>query len=95
MICRQCGTEIADKAIVCYRCGAATAEPARRPAPAASGGRWRLGLVMAAIMLAIIGVAVVALPRMPEGWPRVAGYAAVVLVTFGVVVTLARLRFRR
>ena len=33
MICRQCGTEIADKAIVCYRCGAATTDPVRRPAP--------------------------------------------------------------
>ena len=31
MICRNCGTEIADKAIVCYRCGTATAEPARKP----------------------------------------------------------------
>jgi hypothetical protein len=32
MICRNCGTEIADKAIVCYRCGTSTAEPARKPA---------------------------------------------------------------
>jgi hypothetical protein len=30
--CRQCGTEIADKAIVCYRCGTATTDPIRRPA---------------------------------------------------------------
>ena len=26
MKCRQCGSEIADKAIVCYRCGTATTE---------------------------------------------------------------------
>jgi hypothetical protein len=32
MICRNCGTEIADRAIVCYRCGTSTAEPVRRPA---------------------------------------------------------------
>lgn len=32
MQCRQCGTEIADKAIVCYRCGTATTDPVRRPA---------------------------------------------------------------
>jgi hypothetical protein len=32
MICRHCGTEIADKAIVCYRCGAGTADPVRKPA---------------------------------------------------------------
>jgi hypothetical protein len=31
MICRNCGTEIADKAIVCYRCGAATTDPVRKP----------------------------------------------------------------
>ena len=33
MQCRSCGTEIADKAIVCYRCGTATTDPVRRPAP--------------------------------------------------------------
>lgn len=32
MICRHCGTEIADKAIVCYRCGTGTTEPLRKPA---------------------------------------------------------------
>lgn len=32
MICRNCGTEIADKAIVCYRCGTGTTEPVRKPA---------------------------------------------------------------
>lgn len=30
MICRTCGTEIADKAIVCYRCGTGTTEPVRK-----------------------------------------------------------------
>ncbi|PYR59306.1 MAG: hypothetical protein DMF85_08180 [Acidobacteria bacterium] len=30
MICRNCGTEIADKAIVCYRCGTATTDPVRQ-----------------------------------------------------------------
>jgi uncharacterized membrane protein YvbJ len=33
MKCRQCGTEIADKAIVCYRCGAATTDPVRKAVP--------------------------------------------------------------
>ncbi len=33
MECRHCGTEIADKAIVCYRCGAGTTDPVRAPAP--------------------------------------------------------------
>jgi hypothetical protein len=30
MQCRNCGTEIADKAIICYRCGTATTDPVRR-----------------------------------------------------------------
>ena len=32
MLCKHCGTEIADKAIVCYRCGAGTSDPVRQPA---------------------------------------------------------------
>ena len=32
MQCRNCGTEIADKAIICYRCGTGTTEPIRSPA---------------------------------------------------------------
>jgi hypothetical protein len=31
MKCRSCGTEIADKAIICYRCGAGTTDPVRKP----------------------------------------------------------------
>ena len=27
MVCRKCGTEIAAKAIICYKCGTARAEP--------------------------------------------------------------------
>ena len=31
MICRHCGTEIAEKALICYRCGHATTEPRVKP----------------------------------------------------------------
>ena len=31
MTCRYCGTEIADKALICYRCGNATSEPRIKP----------------------------------------------------------------
>ena len=31
MICTHCGTEIADKALICYRCGRATTEPRVKP----------------------------------------------------------------
>lgn len=33
MQCRQCGTEIADKAIVCFRCGHGTTDPVRKAVP--------------------------------------------------------------
>jgi len=36
MLCKHCGTEIADKAIICYRCGVGTTEPVRQP-PARRG----------------------------------------------------------
>jgi len=31
MKCRQCGTEIADKALICFRCGASVEEPVHKP----------------------------------------------------------------
>ena len=33
MQCRNCGAEIAEKALICYRCGTATAEAKYKPAP--------------------------------------------------------------
>lgn len=50
MICRQCGTEIADKAIVCYRCGAGTSDPVRK-AVELKPRRSLLSIVVAAVML--------------------------------------------
>jgi len=31
MTCKHCGTEIAAKALICYRCGNATTEPRIKP----------------------------------------------------------------
>lgn len=31
MTCRQCGIEIADKALICYKCGTATTEAKYQP----------------------------------------------------------------
>src|SRR5262249_2221270 len=33
MKCRNCGAEIADKAVICYRCGPATTEAKYQPVP--------------------------------------------------------------
>ena len=59
MKCRSCGTEIADNALICYRCGTATAEPKIKP-PAARprGGRSWVGVgigLIAAGALAVFG----------------------------------------
>jgi hypothetical protein len=31
MNCRQCGTEIADKALICFRCGTSVQEAVHKP----------------------------------------------------------------
>jgi hypothetical protein len=51
MLCRHCGTEIADKAIVCYRCGAGTTDPVRQPARVAAGRSRLFGFVAIAALL--------------------------------------------
>lgn len=60
MTCKGCGTEIAEKALICYRCGRATVEP--RVTPPSEGSifarnrrpRWPLVLgLITAIVVAI------------------------------------------
>jgi hypothetical protein len=51
MLCRQCGTEIADKAIVCYRCGAGTTDPVRQPARIRPRRSPLLGLAVIGLVL--------------------------------------------
>jgi hypothetical protein len=71
MLCRQCGTEIADKAIICYRCGAATADPVVRP-PGGRPPHARGPLVLALVVLA--AAALVRGQVASPGAPRDAGY---------------------
>jgi hypothetical protein len=56
MLCRNCGIEIADKAIVCYRCGTATAEPKFKPAALREAGGWTAHRILL-IMLALLVIA--------------------------------------
>jgi hypothetical protein len=59
--CTYCQTEIADKALICYRCGRSTTEP--RITPPASGSlfehrrRSRLPMIVAAVVIVLILVA--------------------------------------
>jgi hypothetical protein len=56
MICRQCGTEIADKALICYRCGTATTESKYKPytAPRRSMLPSLLVLVLALVLVVLM-----------------------------------------
>lgn len=55
MICRNCGTEIADKAIVCYKCGTATTAAVRQPAklPTSRSSTNTLSLVALVVLVAL------------------------------------------
>lgn len=55
MKCRACGTDIADKALICFRCGAATTEPRVRP-PAARPRRSPLVAAVAVAMLVLVAL---------------------------------------
>jgi hypothetical protein len=92
MQCRNCGTEIADKAIVCYRCGVGTTEPVRKPAALQNRGGG-LPLVVALLPL-LLSLALVA-GAGASGYPKEFDIAAAVLAAVGVVMLIARLARRR
>jgi uncharacterized membrane protein YvbJ len=56
MQCRNCGAEIADKALICYRCGTATTEARYQPAPL---GRRRSSTMLRTIVLILAILAAV------------------------------------
>ena len=53
MTCRHCGSEIADKALICYRCGTATTEAKFKPA-AIRNKRSPLRIVVAVIIIVVL-----------------------------------------
>jgi hypothetical protein len=93
MQCRKCGTEIADKAIVCYRCGTATSDPVRTPAELRRKRNPVFSFVVAAILLLLalyMGQASRTASH-PEQWQTVAG----VLVGAALMLVLLRVLRRR
>jgi len=59
MICKHCGTEIADKALICYRCGNATTEPRVKPpsqGPLFERPRWSRMPVVAIVVLILLAL---------------------------------------
>ena len=52
MTCKNCGIEIADKAIVCYRCGTSTTAAVRKPVEV----RRRRGPVVPIVILVLLAL---------------------------------------
>ena len=89
MLCKHCGTEIADKALICFRCGAATtdpvfkAPPASAPAPRSS----RISLLASMVVLVVLVLFALYEGRVPSGeTPRLLTWAAVAIAVVLVAV---------
>jgi uncharacterized membrane protein YvbJ len=55
MQCRSCGAEIADKALICYRCGRATTEAKYKPAPLRrQTSRSRIGVLILVVAVLLL-----------------------------------------
>jgi zinc ribbon protein len=88
MICRNCGAEIADKALICYRCGTATTEPTFKPPAQQRPRRSALGLVTTVLALALLVLVALYVGRAPTGQtPRLVTEIAV-----GIAVLIVALR---
>jgi hypothetical protein len=100
MICRSCGTEIADKAIVCFRCGTGTTDPVRKPA-AVRPRRGRILPLVALILLVLLALFLgqagntIVPPdyRVVMGVPY--GIVAGILIGIAIVLLLVRISRRR
>jgi len=90
MKCRQCGTEIADKAIVCFRCGAGTTDPVRKAVAVKPRGN---PLVSAGVLIVLVLLALymgqaartAANPELPQLAAGLALGAAVVVLLLRVL----------
>jgi hypothetical protein len=82
MKCTSCGTEIADKALICYRCGRSTFEPAPPTGPV----RRRARLLPNLLALVVLVVAALLMNRAALGQtPRALGWVLLAMVAVIVV----------
>jgi hypothetical protein len=90
VICRACGIEIADKALICYRCGTATTDSKFKPvAPRRSSA----SLIAGVLVIVVLAVAALAIDRMVTAEaPRLASW---ILVAVAVVIVAVRAYVRR
>lgn len=87
MECTHCGAEIADNALICYRCGAATNEPGQQEPAGPPAGRLWAPIVLAVVLVLAIGffamLAVGGQPVSPAVWLMLG--AAGVLLTWRLI----------
>ncbi len=82
MICRNCGAEIADKALICYRCGEAASEPRITP-PEYRKLRRRGPFPVIVAVLILIALAVWLIPMTPrDSWQRIVAWITAAVATF-------------
>ena len=87
MKCRACGLEIAEKAIVCYRCGTPTAEPPMTVAPRRRRPAW----IAVPLVLIIVALGVWLIPRTPAASiDRWAAWVGLVMMALASVLWLRR-----
>ena len=86
MKCRNCGTEIADKALICYRCGTATTAPRIAPPPARKA---RGPIPLIATVIVILAAAGFIVPTLSPASTQASGWGLTVLL---IVLAVWRLR---
>ena len=67
MTCDDCGQEIADNALICYKCGAATTAREREPAAIDDAGRRRWSALFLAVVF--LGVVLFFVSELVRGRP--------------------------
>jgi hypothetical protein len=93
MTCTRCGVEIADKALICYRCGAATA-PARRAAATTPAVRRRPDAAAVVALIALVMAALFLGTTTDGEAPRLVGWALLALGVLAAALHLAQRRRR-
>jgi hypothetical protein len=95
MKCRQCGIEIADKAIICYRCGTATTE-AKFKAPPARKPQSAINLVSSILAVVLLALGALYMQRfVTAGAPDALRWVIVVLAAAIVALRVIARRARR
>jgi hypothetical protein len=83
MQCRNCGATIADKALICYKCGTAVTEAKYQPAPLPKASS-RSSLVPTVIAVALLVAAVLYVERVSatrsSTWVTYVAVAAAVII---------------